>query len=146
MPTARLLNIPLEKRAILSYIEGVKSDKPYTIDIEPRDSFIHFTVNGKRVTREVALDYWHDIIDHCESSGCSKILLDHNFEEMISMEEMTQVIGPVGDMLKGKSMAFYDRFGHYDIPEAGKMILRSHNVKMQVFHYLDEAEKWLMAN
>jgi hypothetical protein len=124
----------------------VNSDKPYSIDIEPRDSFIHFTVNGKRVTREIALGYWHDIIDHCDRNGCSKILLDHNFEEMISMEEMTQVIGPVGDMLKGKSMAFYDRFGHYDIPEAGKMILRSHNVKMQIFHDLDEAEKWLTAN
>lgn len=121
-------------------------DKPYTIDTESRDSFIHFTVNGKRVTRDVALAYWQEIIDHCERTGCSKILLDHNFEEMISMNEMLEVIGPVGDMLKGRIMAFYDRFGHYDIPEAGKMILRSHNVKMQIFHDLDEAEKWLEAN
>jgi hypothetical protein len=136
----------LKKRAFLSYIEGVNPDKPYSIETEPRDSFIHFTVSGKRVTRDVALAYWHEIIDECDRSNCSKILLDHNFEEMISMQEMIEVIGPVGAMLKGKIMAFYDRFGHYDIPEAGKMILRSQNIKMQIFHDLGEAEKWLMAN
>jgi len=136
----------LENHAFLSYIECVGSGNPYSIDTESRDSFIHFTVTGKRVNREVALSYWQEIIDECDRSNCSKILLDHNFEEMISMNEMLEVIGPVGDMLKGKIMAFYDRFGHYDIPEAGKMILRSQNVKMQIFHDLDEAEKWLEAN
>jgi hypothetical protein len=98
------------------------------------------------VTRDVALAYWQEIIDHCEDRHCNKILLDHNFEEMISMNEMLEVIGPVGEMLKGRIMAFYDRFGHYDIPEAGKMILRSHNIKMQIFHDLAEAERWLEAN
>ena len=137
---------PLEKLAFLSYIEGVNPNKPYSIETERRDSFIHFTISGKRVTRDIALAYWREIDDECTRSNCRKILLDHNFEEMISMEEMLEVIGPVGDMLKGKIMAFYDRFGHYDIPEAGKMILRSQNIKMQIFHDLGEAEKWLMAN
>jgi hypothetical protein len=124
----------------------VTGNKEYSVDFDDRGQFVHAIVTGKRVTREVALDYWHDIIDHCEATGCTKILLDHNFEEMISMQEMTEVIGPVGEMLQGRLMAFYDRFGHYDIPEAGKMILRSHQVKMQIFHDLGEAEKWLEAN
>ena len=121
-------------------------DNGYSIDFDDRGEFVHATVSGKRVTRDVALAYWHEIIDECDRSNCSKILLDHNFEEMISMQEMIEVIGPVGAMLKGKIMAFYDRFGHYDIPEAGKMILRSQNIKMQIFHDLGEAGKWLMAN
>jgi len=118
----------------------------YHLDIEDRDVYLRAIVTGRRVTRDVALAYWREINDKCESMGCSKILLDHNFEQMISMQEMLEVIGPVGDMLKGRTMAFYDRYGHYDIPEAGKMILRSHHVKMQIFHDLDEAEKWLLAN
>ena len=65
---------------------------------------------------------------------------------MISMPEMLTVIGPVGEMLNGKMFAFYDRFGHYETPEAGKKILRLHNVKMQLFHDLIKAEKWLLAN
>jgi hypothetical protein len=122
------------------------SDKPYNVDIESRGDYLHALVTGKRVTSEVALGYWREIIDKCESTGCTKILLDHNFEEMISMQEMLEIIGPVGDMLQGRIMAFYDRYGHYDIPEAGKMILRSHHVKMQIFHDIDEAEMWLKAN
>jgi len=124
----------------------VTDDKGYSIEFDDRGEFVHALVSGKHVTPEIALAYWHEIIDHCESTGCSKILLDHNFEEMISMQEMTRVIGPVGDMLQGRSMAFYDRFGHYEIPEAGKMILRSLQVKMQIFHDLKEAERWLLAN
>jgi len=122
------------------------SNQPYQLEFDDRGEFIHVTVSGKRVTRDIALAYWRDIIDKCESAGCSKILLDHNFEEMISMQEMVEVIGPVGEMLQGRLLAFYDRFGHYDIPEAGKMILRSHNVKMQIFHDIHEAERWLLAN
>jgi len=122
------------------------SNQPYQLEFDDRGEFIHATVSGKRVTREIALAYWRDIIDKCENTGCSKIFLDHNFEEMISMQEMVEVIGPVGEMLQGRLLSFYDRFGHYDIPEAGKMILRSHNVKMQIFHDIHEAERWLLAN
>ena len=120
--------------------------RAYTVDIEDRGDFVHATVNGQRVTPEIALAYWHEIIAECEATGCSKILLDHNFVEMISMQEMARIIGPVGDLLKGRLLAFYDRYGNYEIPEAGKMILRSKGIKMQIFHDLAEAEKWLKAN
>ena len=120
--------------------------KAYSIDIDDRGEYLHVTVGGLKVTPQIALDYWHEIDAACEQKGCSKILLEHNFVEMIGMPEMLQIIGPVGDMLKGRMLAFYDRYGHYDIPEAGKVILRSHDVKMQIFHDLTEAQRWLLAN
>jgi hypothetical protein len=121
-------------------------DKPYDIEMEHRDGYLHVIVGGLRVTPEIALDYWHDILAECDKIGCSKIFLEHNFVEMISMEDMTKVIGPVTELLKGHMLAFYDRQGHYDIPEAGKKIMRSHDVKMQIFHDVKEAERWLLAN
>ena len=120
--------------------------KQYDIEMEMRDGYLHAIVGGRRVTPKIALDYWHEIIAECEKTGCSKILLEHNFVEMISMSEMLTIIGPVTDMLQGRLLAFYDRHGHYEIPEAGKMIMRSHDVKMQIFHNLDEATRWLEAN
>jgi hypothetical protein len=122
------------------------TDKAYSIDFTNRDSYLHAIVSGQKVTRQIALDYWREIIDQCEASSCSKILLEHAFEEMISMPEMLQVIGPVTEMLQGRLLAFYDRYGNYDIPEAGKKIMRSHDVKMQIFEDLDQAERWLLAN
>ena len=121
-------------------------EKGYSIETKNRGGYLHVIVSGETVTPEIALAYWHDIVDECEHQGCSKILLEHDFVEMISMPEMLTVIGPVGEMLNGKMFAFYDRFGHYETPEAGKKILRLHNVKMQLFHDLIKAEKWLLAN
>jgi len=124
----------------------VARDKSYSIEAEYEGEYLHVTVGGLKVTPEIALAYWKEIIDECEERGCSKILLEHNFVEMISMPEMLTIIGPVGDLLEGRTLAFYDRHGNYDTPEAGKRILRSHDVKMQVFHDLDEAKRWLLAN
>ncbi len=121
-------------------------EKAYSLEAESHGEYIHFTVGGLKVSPQIALDYWHDIIEECERENCSKILLEHNFVEMIGMQEMLTIIGPVADLLKGRIMAFYDRFGHYDVPEAGKVILRSHDIKMQMFHDLNEAKRWLAAN
>ena len=123
-----------------------EKNKPYDIEFEDHGEYLHVIVGGLRVTSDVALDYWQEIIDECERLDCSKILLQHNFVEMISKEEMLEVIGPVAHLLKGRMFAFYDHHGHYDVPEAGKAILRSLDVKMQIFHDLRDAQKWLMAN
>jgi hypothetical protein len=120
--------------------------KPYSIETENRGNYLYAIVGGIRVTPEIALGYWREIIDECDELGVSKILLEHNFVKMISMPEMLEVIGPVGDLLNGRTFAFVDRYDNYDIPEAGKKILRGHNVKMQRFKDVDEAEKWLLAN
>ena|SRR5215468_3444036 len=120
--------------------------KLYDVEMEARDGYLYVVVGGLRVTPEIALDYWHEIIAECERTACSKIFLEHNFVEMISMEDMLKVIGPVTDLLQGRQLAFYDRQGHFDIPEAGKKIMRSHDVKMQIFHKVEEAERWLLAN
>lgn len=120
--------------------------KPYDVEFEEHDGYLHAIVGGLRVTSEVALGYWQEIIDECERLGYKKILLEHNFVEMISKDEMLEVIGPVAHLLKGRMFAFYDHYEHYEIPEAGKAILRSLDVKMQIFHDIDAAKKWLTAN
>ena len=75
---------------------------------------------------------------------------DNNMEVLSVVFELNivwlEVIGPVAHLLKGRMFAFYDHHGHYDVPEAGKAILRSLDVKMQIFHDLRDAQKWLMAN
>lgn len=123
-----------------------EQNKPYEIEFEEHDGYLHAIVGGLRVTSEIALAYWQDIIEECERLGYTKILLEHNFVEMISKDEMLQVIGPLAHLLKGRMFAFYDHYEHYEIPEAGKAILRSLDVKMQIFHDLSAAQKWLKAN
>jgi len=130
----------------MEYTGGVESEKQYDIETENRGSYLYAIVGGLRATPEIVLDYWHEIIGECDELGLSKILLEHNFVELISMSELVVVIGPVAEMLRGHSFAFVDRYEHDAIPEAGKSILRSLNVKMQIFTDVEKAEKWLMAN
>ena len=120
--------------------------KDYELETENRGSYLYAAVGGLKVTPAIAMAYWREIIDECDELGLSKILLDHNFVTMISMAEMLEVIRPIADLLKGRSFAFVDRHGHYDIPEAAKTILRNLNVKMQLFGDMERAEKWLLAN
>ena len=120
--------------------------KLFDLETEDHEGFLYAIVGGLRLTPDIALSYWREIIAICEEKGYSKILLEHNFVEMISMQEMLEIIVPVGELLKGRMFAFYDRYGHYDVPEAGKAILRGLDVKMQIFHDLKEAERWLLAN
>jgi hypothetical protein len=120
--------------------------KNYVLETENRGTYLYAIVGGLKVTPEVALGYWHDIIDELDELGISKILLEHNFVEMISMQEMLEIIGPVAEMLKGRTLAFVDRYNHYETPEAGKKILRGRDVKMQLFLDVPSAEKWLIAN
>jgi hypothetical protein len=130
----------------LEYIVGVESEKQYDLETENRGSYLYAIVGGLRATPEIVLSYWHEIIGECDELGLSKILLEHNFVELISMNELVVVIGPVADMLKGHTFAFLDRYEHDDVPEAGKSILRSMNIKMQIFTDVEKAEKWLLAN
>jgi len=123
-----------------------EQSKGYDIEFVNHGEYLHAIVGGLRVTSEVALGYWHEVVDECELRECSNILHEHNFVEMISKEEMLEVIGPLAHLLEGRIFAFYDHYGHYEIPEAGKAILRSLNVKMQIFHNLPDAQRWLTAN
>ena len=121
-------------------------NKPYSLETENRGEYLYAIVGGLRVTPEIALGYWREIVDECDELRQKKILLEHNFVEMISMPEMLEIIGPVAEMLRGRTFAFVDRFDHYDIPEAGKKILRNLDVKMQLAKDVETAEKWLLAN
>jgi hypothetical protein len=124
----------------------VDQPKAYQLETENRGSYLYAIVGGLKVTPEVGLAYWREIVDECDELGIAKILLEHNFVTMISMSDMLEVIRPVADLLKGRSFAFVDTRGHNDIPEAAKPILRSLNVKMQLFDSVERAEKWLLAN
>ena len=127
-------------------MEKVDDDKPYSLEMEDRGEYLYAIVGGLKVTPEIGLAYWREIVGECERTGHSKILLEHNFAEMISMSGMLEVIGPLSGMLKGRMFAFVDRYEHYEIPEAAKGILRNQSIKMQLFRDVQEAEKWLLAN
>lgn len=97
----------------------VSPKKLYAIEITDRGEFLHVVIGAKKVTPEIALDYWSQINDECERLGRSKILLEHDVVEMAAMPDLLKVIGTMADVLQGRVLAFHQRYGHSEIPAAG---------------------------
>lgn len=121
-------------------------DKPYTIEMEARGEYLYTVVSGLKTTPQIAMSYWTEVINKCDELGISKVLMEHNFVETISMPEVVEIIGPISDLLRGRKIAFIDRFAHDDVSELGKKMARSRDVMVQIFDDRARAEKWLLAN
>lgn len=121
-------------------------DKPYTIDMQHRGEYLYALVSGERVTAEIGRSYWTDILRRCDELGVNKILIEKNFVETVSMQEVAQGGSEIGEFLKGYKIAVIDRYAHDDVSELGKRIARNQNVMVQIFSDTERAERWLMAN
>lgn len=121
-------------------------EKPYTIEMEHRGEYLYALVSGEKVTPEIGRSYWTDILRRCDELGVNKILIEKNFVETVSMQEVLQGGSQMGEFLKGRKIAVIDRYAHDDVSELGKKLARNQNVPVQIFDDADRAEKWLLAN
>jgi hypothetical protein len=121
-------------------------EKPYTIILEDRGEYLYALVGGDKLTPEIAGEYWREIAGACFELEKKKIMIEKDFVETVSPAEMLQMGIYLGELLATKKIAFIDRHGNDDINELGKKIARNRDVKMQTFHNVDEAERWLLAN
>lgn len=120
--------------------------KPYEIEFEDRGEYLYALVSGEKVTPEIGRSYWTEILRRCDELGLSKILIEKNFVETVSVQEVAQGSSTMGEFLKGRKIAVIDRYDHEDVSELGKKLARSQNVMVQIFEDAERAEKWLLAN
>jgi len=121
-------------------------EKPYSLEMENRGSYLYAIIGGLKVTPEMARDYWTEVVDECKDLGLEKILAEKNFVETISIDSLAELNPYFTELFKGFKVAFVDRYQHDDISELGKKLARASGVKMQIFGDAAEAEKWLLAN
>jgi hypothetical protein len=127
-------------------MQSMDPERPYSLEMENRGSYLYAIIGGLKVTPEMARDYWTEIVDECTDLGLDKILAEKNFVETISMDSLADLNPYFRELFKGFKVAFVDRYHHDDISELGKKLARASGVKMQTFADAAEAEKWLLAN
>jgi hypothetical protein len=120
--------------------------EPYTIQFADRGEYVYVLVGGKKLTAEISAEYWREIARHCFGLKKDKIMIEKDFAETVSPAEMVRMGEYLGNLLPTFKIAFLDRHGNQSINELGKKIARNHEVKLQLFQDLDEAEKWLLVN
>ena len=124
----------------------METEKGYTIEMDQRDEYLYVLVGGKKLTAAISVAYWNEIAAKCFEIKCRKVLIEKNFEESVSAEEMLRMADHLGALLPNHLVAFVDRYGHHDINELGKRLARNRLVMMQTFDGVPEAERWLHAN
>lgn len=122
------------------------AEKPYSIQMEDRGEYLYALVSGEKVTPEIGKSYWTEILQRCDELGVNKILIEKNFVETVSMQEVVQGSASMGEFLRGRKIAVIDRYDHDEISELGKKIARSRDIMVQIFRDAAKAEKWLLAN
>ena len=121
-------------------------EKGYNIEMQTRDDHLWVLVGGERLTAEISAAYWNEIAAKCAATKCEKVLIEKNFIETVSPEEMILMADNLSRTLPHVRVAFIDRFKHDAINELGKKLARNRDVMFQVFGNVSDAEKWLAAN
>jgi hypothetical protein len=119
--------------------------KPYTINLEDRREYLYVLVGGKKLTPEIASEYWREIAGVCFELEKTKIMIEKDFAETVSPLEMVHMGSYLGGLMATKKIAFLDRHGNESINELGKKLARNRDVEMQIFENVNDAEEWLLA-
>ena len=121
----------------------MKSEKPYTIQLEDRGEYLYALVGGESLTPGIAKLYWDEIAEKCFELEKSKIMIEKNFPETVSAPEMLDMGVYLGNIFANKKIAFLDRYKNESINELGKKIARNRGVILRNFENVSEAEEWL---
>src|SRR6185369_14189829 len=125
---------------------AMETEKGYSIEMDQRDEYLYVLVGGEKLNAAISVAYWNEIAEKCLDNNCRKILIEKNFKESVSAQEMLRMADHLGTLLPNHLVAFVDRYGHHDINELGKRLARNRLVMMQTFDGIAEAERWLHAN
>jgi hypothetical protein len=121
-------------------------EKPYTIEMEDREDYLWVLVGGEELTAEISAQYWNEISEHCAATGYNRVLIEKDFKWSVGPDQMILMAEHLSRVLPHGKVAFIDRQRHDAINELGKKLARNRDVLFQVFEYVGDAQKWLLAN
>ena len=125
---------------------GDTASKPYTILFEQRPEYLYVYVEGERDSYAISIAFWREIARECQARGTTRVLIDENIVQNVSVAEMYQVASEMPSMFSGIAIAFRDRYADQaEINEFGELVAQNRGVVGKFFVDLEEAERWLLA-
>ena len=120
--------------------------KPYRITFDQRPEYLYAYVEGERDSYAISIAFWREIARECELRGTTRVLIDENIEQNVSVAEIYQVASEIPSMFSGIAIAFRDRHADQaEINEFGELVAQNRGIVGKFFVELEEAEKWLLA-
>lgn len=120
--------------------------KPYLLKVEHRPDYLYVYIEGEHDSYAISHAYWTEISLECERVKASRLMVDENLIENVSVAEMYQIASEIPGMFSGISIAFVDRHADQaELNEFGELVAVNRGVTGKFFVDEKDAEEWLLS-
>lgn len=122
--------------------------KPYRLALEHHEKYLYAMVEGDQDTYEISRQYWQEIADECNASGCTHLLVYEDIPEAVSPADVYHLVIDLASMgLIGVKVAFVDKYTEQqELNEFGVLVGTNRGMNAKAFNDLDEARSWLLSD
>ena len=101
-------------------------------------------MEGEADSYEISLGFWTEVAAECDRLGASKVLVEENIPEVVSVSEMYAIATELPDLFMGVSLAFVDRYADQaELNSFGELVAQNRGVRGRYFSDMASAEQWL---
>jgi hypothetical protein len=120
----------------------------YQLALEPRASYLHFTVTGEN-SRETVTAYMEEVVRECVARGCSRVLIEERLiGPRLGTVDVFQMVSAGSARFRGvlSAMAFVDVNAEDDLMRFAEDVAVNRGMPVRVFRAVADATQWLTAN
>lgn len=122
------------------------SPKPYQISVEQRPDYLYVYVEGEKDSYAISKAFWTEVALECERVKASRVMVDENLLENVSVADMYRIASEIPSMFSGISIAFVDRHADQaELNEFGELVAVNRGVTGKFFVHAKDAEEWLLS-
>ena len=120
--------------------------KPYQLRIEQRPHYLYVYIEGEHDSYAISHAYWSEISLECGRVNASRVMVDENLTESVSVTEMYQIASEIPGMFSGVAIAFVDPHADQaELNEFGELVAVNRGVTGKFFVDAKVAEEWLLS-
>lgn len=120
--------------------------KPYLLSIEHRPDYLYGYIEGEHDSYAISKAFWSEISLECERINATRVMVDENLTECVSVTEMYQIASEIPGMFSGIAIAFVDRHADQaELNKFGELVAVNRAVIGKFFVDANDAEKWLLS-
>ena len=120
--------------------------KAYKLRFDNRRGYLYAYVEGHVDSFEISKQYWMEIADECRKFDCSRVLVEEDIPEAISMGDAYELATEIPTLgFSRVKIAFVDRHAdQVELNQFAELVATNRGIHGRFFTEFDEAEKWLL--
>ncbi len=120
--------------------------KAYKLRFENRPGYLYAYVEGSKDSFEISKQYWMEVAAECRRTDCSRVLVEEDIPEAISMGEAYELATEIPTLGFSRiKIAFVDRYAdQVELNQFAELVATNRGVNGRFFTQFDEAENWLL--